>query len=69
MSKTVFLIASGDLRLSANRVCWPAQERVEVAVTRAVQEFGFRVQRGHAVDQTKGHGFIDSQKYRDAGVS
>lgn len=63
MSKTVFLIASGDLRLSANRVCWPAQQRVEAAVTQAVEEFGFRVQRGHAVDEKKKHGFIDSQKF------
>ena len=63
MSKTVFLIASGDLRLSANRVCWAAQQKVEAAVTKAVEELGFSVKRGHAVDAAKGHGFIDSQKY------
>jgi hypothetical protein len=63
MSKTVILIASGDLRLSANRVCWPAQERVEAAVTKAVADLGFTVRRGHAVDESKGHGFIDSQKF------
>jgi hypothetical protein len=62
MSKSVVLIASGDLRLSANRVCWPAQQLVEAAVTKAVQDCGFHVIRGHAVDQAKGHGFIDSQK-------
>jgi hypothetical protein len=63
MSKNVILIASGDLRLSANRVCWPAQERVEAAVTNAVRDFGYSVRRGHAFDPIKGHGFIDSQKF------
>ena len=63
MSKSVVLIASGDLRLSANRVCWPAQEAAEAAVTKAVNRFGWEVKRGHPFDQTKQHGFIDSQKY------
>src|SRR5579875_2818894 len=63
MSNTVILIASGDLRLSANRVCWPAQEQVENSITRAIQNLGFEVKRGHPVDKAKGHGFIDSQKY------
>jgi len=62
MSKSVVLIASGDLRLSANRVCWPAQQRVEAAVTKAVEDCGVKVVRGHAFDEVKGHGFIDSQK-------
>ncbi|MBV9764875.1 MAG: fucose isomerase [Acidobacteriaceae bacterium] len=63
MSRTVILIASGDLRLAANRVCWPAQERVEQGVISAIESFGFQVQRGHPVDPIKQHGFIDSQKY------
>jgi hypothetical protein len=63
MSKTVILIASGDLRLSANRVCWQAQQEVEAAVTKAVETFGYNVRRGHAADLMKGHGFIDSQKF------
>jgi hypothetical protein len=63
MSKSVVLIASGDLRLSANRVCWPAQASVEAAVTKAVNGFGFAVKRGHPFDPAKQHGFIDSQKY------
>jgi len=25
----VFLVASGDLRLSANQICWPAQADME----------------------------------------
>jgi hypothetical protein len=63
MSETVILIASGDLRLSANQVCWPAQEQVEKAVTEAVRSCGLTVTRGHRVDPLKKHGFIDSQKY------
>jgi MIP family channel proteins len=55
-------IANGDLRLSANQKCWPAQQRVEEAVTAAIRAFGFQVERGHPYDAAKGHGFIDSQK-------
>jgi len=63
MFPEVILVASGDLRLAANRVCWPAQERVEQAVTKAIEVFGVRVKRGHPMDAIKQHGFIDSQKY------
>ena len=59
----VTIIASGDLRLSANQTCWPEQESVEAAVARAIQSSGYDVVRGHPVDTSKGHGFIDSQKY------
>src|ERR1700761_1155900 len=63
MPQPVILVASGDLRLSANRVCWPAQQSVEEAITAAVTNSGFEVKRGHAFDPQKQHGFIDSQKY------
>jgi hypothetical protein len=63
MAKTVYVVANGDLRLSANRKCWPAQERVEDAVISAIRREGFEVKRGHAYDPAKQHGFIDSQKY------
>src|SRR5947209_15820654 len=59
----VVLVASGDLRLSANQVCWPAQVAVERAVTKGIEKFGYRVKRGHPVYPVKKHGFIDSQKY------
>jgi hypothetical protein len=62
MAKSVILVASGDLRLSANRVCWPAQERVENELSSAIRRLGFEVERGHAFDPAKQHGFIDSQK-------
>src|SRR4051812_33840201 len=60
--KTACLIASGDLRLSANRTCWPAQQSMEQALERALEAGGWSVQRGHPVDPEKGHGFIDSQR-------
>lgn len=63
MSEPVILIASGDLRLSANQVCWAAQKSAEEAVTKAIQSLGREVKRGHPEDPGKGHGFIDSQKY------
>ena len=59
----VTIIASGDLRLSANQTCWPEQESVEAAVARAIRSNGHDIVRGHPVDTNKGHGFIDSQKY------
>jgi L-fucose isomerase-like protein len=62
MSDPVILIANGDLRLAANQKCWPAQVRIEEAVTAAIRGQGRAVQRGHACDAAKGHGFIDSQK-------
>ncbi|HBY63048.1 MAG TPA: fucose isomerase [Solibacterales bacterium] len=63
MPDPVILIASGDLRLSANQKCWPAQQRVEAAVGAAIQKEGYTVQRGHPYDEAKKHGFIDSQRY------
>lgn len=62
-ARVVTLIASGDLRLDANRTCWPEQQKVERAVTRAIEQQGYVVRRAHAEDRGKGHGFIDSQKY------
>ena len=62
MPKDVIVIASGDLRLSANRVCWAAQQRVEEGLFKSIRSFGFEPKRGHDYDSTKQHGFIDSQK-------
>jgi hypothetical protein len=62
MSDPVILIASGDLRLAANQMCWPAQALVEEAVIQAICREGREVRRGHPYDPAKQHGFIDSQK-------
>src|SRR5580698_1065709 len=59
----IIVIANGDLRLSANRVCWAAQEQTEEAVMAAIRREGGAVRRGHPFDTDKGHGFIDSQSY------
>jgi hypothetical protein len=60
--QSVYLVANGDLRLSANVECWPVQERFEASVTEAVVALGRRVVRAHAFDPAKGHGFVDSQR-------
>jgi L-fucose isomerase-like protein len=59
--KTIYLVASGDLRLSANQNCWPAQEAMEKQVVAAVEREGWKVQRGHQYDPVLKHGFLDSQ--------
>jgi hypothetical protein len=61
-SKTVLLVASGDLRPSANKVCWPGQLAMERALGRAVARLGYRVVRAHRFKPKEGHGFIGSQK-------
>jgi L-fucose isomerase-like protein len=58
----VYLVASGDLRLSANQLCWPAQEAFENALIKAIQSLGREVVRAHPYDAVKRHGFIDSQR-------
>ncbi len=62
MAKEVLLVANGDLRLSANRMCWPAQQEMEARLTTAIEDAGGTVKRAHEYDATKLHGFIDSQK-------
>ena len=59
---TVALIASGDLRTSANEVCWAAQQEMEKALAKAVQNCGFKLKRAHQPKRGAQHGFIDSQK-------
>src|SRR3979411_2222581 len=62
MQEPVVVIANGDLRLTANQRCWPAQAQTEEAVMNAIRLAGREARRGHACDAEKGHGFIDSQK-------
>jgi hypothetical protein len=58
----VQLIASGDLRLSANQVCWPAQEQMEATLTVALRAEDYELIRAHDFDPVARHGFIDSQR-------
>ncbi len=60
--KQVQLIASGDLRISANQVCWPAQAAMEKALAAVLKAEGFDVVRAHSFNAKAKHGFIDSQK-------
>ncbi len=60
--RQVYLIANGDLRLSANQKCWPEQSMMEATLARALKAEGWTVVRAHPYDKTKQHGFIDSQK-------
>ncbi len=60
--KQVQLIASGDLRRSANQRCWPAQREMEQALTAAIRAEGYEVIRAHPYKKTEQHGFIGSQK-------
>ncbi len=63
--KTVVMIASGDLRDSANVTCWPAQQALEAEARAAFEALGWRVERAHGeVSTAEGvHGFISSQKH------
>src|SRR5258706_14185272 len=57
-----FLIASGDLRLSANQTCWPAQAEMEQQITSAFATMGITVKRAHPYDDALKHGFIWNQR-------
>ncbi|MBW4436740.1 MAG: hypothetical protein KME04_06375 [Pleurocapsa minor GSE-CHR-MK-17-07R] len=56
------LIANGDLRLSANQVCWPAQSDMEARIVEAFAREGITVKRGHGLDPALNHGFIWNQR-------
>src|SRR5262249_17216067 len=55
-------IANGDLRLSANQVCWPEQEKMEHALSQVVSDMGYQIVRAHPYKPHEQHGFIGSQK-------
>jgi len=60
--KTVLLVANGDLRQSANAVCWAAQAEMEKALTAALANLGYTLKRAHPYKKDVKHGFISSQK-------
>jgi len=60
--KQVYLLASGDLRESANQTCWPAQATMEDALMMAARNNGAEIIRAHAFSPDRGHGFIASQR-------
>jgi hypothetical protein len=60
--KEAVLVTSGDLRESANRVCWPAQQALEERLAACFAKKGVTLRRAFPVDETRGHGFIVSQR-------
>jgi hypothetical protein len=58
----VLLIASGDLRQSANKVCWPAQLAMEQQIIAAFAAEGYQLERAHSYQPELQHGFIYSQR-------
>jgi len=64
MSKnTVYLIANGDLRATANQKCEREQLAMEARLRRVLAKEGWKVVRAHAFRKEVGHSFIDSQKF------
>jgi hypothetical protein len=61
-AKEVLLIASGDLRQSANQMCWPAQSQMEAKLAEAFKAEGFTLRRAHPYDPNLQHGFIYNQR-------
>jgi hypothetical protein len=61
-SGEVLLVASGDLRLSANQVCWPAQAAMEETLVAAFAEEGYQLRRAHPYQPELQHGFIYNQR-------
>ena len=64
LAKTAVLIASGDLRESANAACWPAQRELESQAEEAFAALGWQLVRHGSQgieDGTLPHGFINSQ--------
>ena len=61
-SDEAILVANGDLRQSANQVCWPAQAALEQMLTEAFLEEGIKLRRAHAYNPALKHGFISGQR-------
>lgn len=56
------LVANGDLRQSANEVCWTAQAGLEQMLTDAFRAEGITLRRAHPYDAKLKHGFIHGQR-------
>lgn len=62
MNKQVYLVTSGDLRQSANEICWPAQAELERTLTEVFAKEGYELVRAFPYDDGLKHGFISSQR-------
>ncbi|TWU27711.1 fucose isomerase [Bythopirellula polymerisocia] len=61
-AKQVYLMANGDLRLSANQNCWAAQNAIEQQIAKAIESAEWEVIRAHPYKENEKHGFISSQQ-------
>lgn len=63
MLTDIHLVANGDLRDSANEICWEVQSQFEEKLSRVLEEkYSLKITRAHAYDKNKRHGFISSQR-------
>ena len=62
MTKDAVLVASGDLRETANQLGWPAQAELERHLEAAFGLHRIRIRRAHPFDAARRHGFISSQR-------
>ncbi|MEE8452145.1 MAG: fucose isomerase [Thermoguttaceae bacterium] len=60
--KQVLLVSSGDLRDTANAVCWANQKEMEDELAQAIEAAGYELVRAHPYKPDVEHGFISSQK-------
>lgn len=60
--RTITLIVNGDLRVTANEKCWPAQAAMERQLTKTLADLGWKLERAHPYKPKVKHGFIGSQK-------
>ena len=47
------LVASGDLRLSANQNCWEEQSKMEQSLIAVIESMGGKVRRVHDYDPVR----------------
>jgi L-fucose isomerase-like protein len=62
MKKQIYLVTSGDLRQSANKVCWPAQAELESKLKEVFAAAGCELVRAFPYNEDLQHGFISSQR-------
>ena len=60
--KQVLLVSNGDLRDTANEVCWANQKQMEDELAKVIADAGYELVRAHAYKPDVEHGFISSQK-------
>ena len=60
--RQIYLVASGDLRLSANQTCWNAQNEMETKLASVLTSMGYELVRAHPYKADQKHGFISSQR-------